>query len=52
MGGACRTYGGEDNCVLGFGRAPEVNREFGRSRHRWYYNTKINLKGKYYEGVY
>jgi hypothetical protein len=35
MGGACGTYGGEEQCVQDLVGKPEVNRLFGRPRHRW-----------------
>ena len=43
--GACSTYGGQQRCmqVIGGGRH-EVNRPFGRPRHRWEDNIKMDLE--------
>ena len=44
MGRAYGTHGEEEGCLQGFGEDPEGKRPFGRSRHRWEDNMKIDLK--------
>jgi hypothetical protein len=44
LGGSCRTYGGEEMYIQGFGGESEVKRQLGRPRHRWEGNIKLDLQ--------
>jgi len=44
MGGAWRTYGGEERGIAKFYREIEGKRPLGRPRHRWEDNIKIYLQ--------
>jgi len=42
-----RAYGmhwEQERCIQGFGEDPEGKRPFGRPRHRWEDNIKVDLK--------
>jgi hypothetical protein len=43
MGGACGTYGREERCMQDLVVKPERKRPFGRYRHVWEDNIKMNL---------
>jgi hypothetical protein len=43
MGGACRTYGGEERCIQVLVGKPEEKRPLGRPRRRWEDNIKMDL---------
>ena len=51
MGGACGTYGGEEQCVQDLLGKPEVKRLFGRPRRRWDGNTKLDIETMGWESV-
>jgi len=51
MGGACGTYGGEEQCVQDLLGKPEVKRLFGRPRRRWEGNTKLDIETMGWESV-
>jgi len=44
MGGPCRTYGGEERYIQGFGGKPERKRSLGRPKRRWEDNAKLNVQ--------
>ena len=44
MGGPCRTYGGEESCIQGFGRKPEGKRSLRRPKLRWKDNAKLDVQ--------
>jgi len=44
MGGACRTYGGEERFIQSFGGKLEGKRPLGSPRHRWEDNIKMDLQ--------
>ena len=44
MGGACSEYGREERSIQGFGGKTEGKRTFGRPRHRWKDNIKMDLQ--------
>jgi hypothetical protein len=48
-GGACSMHGRFEKCIL-VGK-PEGKRPFGRPRHRWEDNTKLDLREIVLEGV-
>jgi len=41
--GACSTRGRDKKCIQNFG-IPELRRSFGRPRHRWEDNIKMDLR--------
>jgi len=43
MGEGCRTYGGEERGIQGFGGKTEVKIPLERPRHRWKYISNIDL---------
>jgi hypothetical protein len=45
MGGACSTYGGQDEAYTVLVGKLKGNSPLGRPRHRWQHNSKINLIG-------
>jgi hypothetical protein len=51
LGGSCRTYGGEEMYIQGFGGESEVKRHLGRPRHRWEDNIKMDLQEAGCEGM-
>jgi hypothetical protein len=44
MGGAFSVHGGDEKCVQNFGRKPGEKRPLERTRLRWKYNNKMQLK--------
>jgi hypothetical protein len=44
MGGTRSTYGGEEIFIQDWVAKPEVKRTFGRPRHRWEDNIKMDLQ--------
>jgi hypothetical protein len=45
MGGTCGTHGGKRNAYVVFVGNPEGRRPIPRSRSRWEYSVKMDVKG-------
>jgi hypothetical protein len=52
IGGACRTYREEEQCVQDLLGKPEVKRLFGRPRRRWEGNNKMDIDAMGWESVF
>jgi hypothetical protein len=44
VGGACRTFGREENCDRFLVGKPEEKRQLGRTRRKWEDNIKMDLQ--------
>jgi hypothetical protein len=42
--GTCSMYGGEEKGIQGFGEEPEGKRPFGRPKHKWEDNNKMDFQ--------
>jgi hypothetical protein len=51
MGKACGTYGGKDKFIVVWLKNPEGKKLFGRPRHRWEDNIKMDLREIEWRGV-
>jgi hypothetical protein len=51
MGGACNTYGGEENLRQGLVGKSEGKKPLGRPRCRWEDNINMDLQEVRYEGM-
>jgi hypothetical protein len=51
MGLACGTYGRQERCIQGLVGRSEGKRPFGRPRHRWEDNIKIDLQEVVWGGM-
>jgi hypothetical protein len=51
VGEECGTQGREEECIQGFGRKSELQRQFGRNRCRWEGNSETDFTETRWVGV-